>query len=193
MRRLALCLPVLAWAAGFGLFLWRVPAPPADPELRTDGIVVLTGPENARLGRGLDLFAGGSAPALLISGVTADMTPARVLRWAHRAGLELPPGLTLGARARDTLGNAAETAEWVCANHIRSLRVVTADYHMARSLWLLRQAMPTMAFVADPLPDGRPLPQALARRLVDYDKGLVQHAMRWFGLLRVAPPPCGVA
>ena len=42
--------------------------------------------------------------------------------------------VTLGCQALDTAGNARETADWVRENHIRSLIVVTSNYHMPRAL-----------------------------------------------------------
>ena len=49
----------------------------------------------------------------------------------------------LGFMAADTHGNAQETADWARAHRYKSLIVVTANYHMPRSLTrILRRACP---------------------------------------------------
>lgn len=148
--RLMLGGATLIWLAGFTAFLIHIPREAALPDIQTDGIAVLTGPESARLTRGMDLFAAGQAPALLISGVAPTTPEPEVQRLAHRSELELPPGATMGRNAPDTIGNANEIAGWVCAHQIRTLRVITADYHMPRALWLLSIALPDVQIVADP-------------------------------------------
>jgi len=57
----------------------------------------------------------------------------------------------LGYEAMDTAGNARETAAWVSAEGYTSLRVVTAAYHMPRSLVELASAMPGVTLVAHPV------------------------------------------
>jgi len=48
----------------------------------------------------------------------------------------------LGYQARDTIGNAQETALWARKNKLETVKVVTSDYHMARSLLELSEALP---------------------------------------------------
>jgi uncharacterized SAM-binding protein YcdF (DUF218 family) len=64
----------------------------------------------------------------------------------------------LGYDARNTIGNAMETAQWVRKEGIRSLRLVTANYHMPRALAEFRYAMP---------PDTVVLPDAVISNDVD--------------------------
>ena len=59
--------------------------------------------------------------------------------------------MTLGYRALDTAGNAAETAAWVKANNIHSLIVVTSNYHMPRALAELGGAMTDVDLVPYPV------------------------------------------
>ena len=49
------------------------------------------------------------------------------------------------------MGNAAETERWVRANHIRSLIVVTSNYHMPRALAEMGSALPGVELVAYPV------------------------------------------
>ena len=128
---LAVLLLPLAWLAGFAWFLtaatWRQ-LPPAH----ADGIVALTGGAD-RVEAALRLLAEGRARLLLISGVGRAAGFAEL---ARRAGVprRLAPRVTLGRSALSTRGNATETAAWARGNHIRSLIVVTAAYHMPRAL-----------------------------------------------------------
>ena len=146
IRRLLAAL-VIAWALGFVWFAATlpVPAPPAP----SDAIVVLTGSEG-RIERGLQLLDDGVAPELLVSGVDA-----KVRAPEFEAEFQVPDELmacciTLGFVARDTRGNALETVQWAQARGHRSLRLVTADWHMRRAaLELARQLPPGIAVTRD--------------------------------------------
>ena len=59
--------------------------------------------------------------------------------------------ITLGYAADNTAGNARETAEWLDTVRGRSLRLVTANYHMPRSLLEFRQALPEVEIIAHPV------------------------------------------
>ena len=139
--------PALAacgWVAGFAWFVhtaWQPPVPPPH----ADGIVVLTGGAD-RVEVGFRLLRDDAADRMLVSGVGRD---ADFHELARRAGMNsaLSPRVTLGHLASTTHGNAAETADWVEANHIHSLIVVTAGYHMLRALAELRQTMPHVALI----------------------------------------------
>src|ERR1700736_5683632 len=64
--------------------------------------------------------------------------------WAHCC-------VVLGHRAVDTLGNAGETAQWMRQQGFHSLRLVTAWYHMRRSLLEFELAMPEIEIVPHPV------------------------------------------
>ena len=59
--------------------------------------------------------------------------------------------VVLGHEADNTLGNAQETARWMHSQGFRSLRLVTAWYHMPRSLLEFGRAMPEIDIVAHPV------------------------------------------
>jgi uncharacterized SAM-binding protein YcdF (DUF218 family) len=143
-RRLAVLAGLLAgaWLAGFAWFV-RTTGLAGPPPPHADGIVVFTGGAD-RVETALHLLAEGRADKMLISGV-GGATEFRVL--ARRAGVSpaLAPHVTLGRLAGSTYGNAAETAEWVRINHIASLIVVTAGYHMPRARAELVRALPGVA------------------------------------------------
>src|SRR5208282_3853957 len=57
----------------------------------------------------------------------------------------------LGFSAMSTHGNAAEAATWARAHGYRSLVIVTANYHMPRSLHEFAVQMPGMRLLAYPV------------------------------------------
>jgi uncharacterized SAM-binding protein YcdF (DUF218 family) len=138
---------LLLWAAGFVWFL-RTALTEGAPPPRADGIVALTGGAG-RVETALRLLADGRAQRLLISGV-GGATEFSAL--AHLAGVDPQLGsrVTIGRAATSTRGNAAETADWVREQGLRSLIVVTAGYHMPRALAELGRALPEVTLY--PLP-----------------------------------------
>jgi uncharacterized SAM-binding protein YcdF (DUF218 family) len=141
---------VVLYLAGFVLFLATLPEPVADGSVgRADAIVALTG-EDARLVPAVQLLEEGAAPRLLITGVYPGTTKSE-LKSLTRGGARFDCCADLGFAARDTGGNAAETARWVRAHRFRSLIVVTSSYHMPRSLVEFSAAMPQVKLIAYPV------------------------------------------
>ena len=99
-----------------------------------------------RLATALHLLQEGRAPALLVSGVGGSAALADLVRGAGTGPGVLDPAwrgrVTLGRAATSTYGNAIETATWARGQHMRSLLVVTAYYHMPRALTELGRALP---------------------------------------------------
>jgi uncharacterized SAM-binding protein YcdF (DUF218 family) len=139
------------WLAGFAVFAVMVwAAEPPVPIPHAGGIVALTGGDN-RVGTALALLAAKDAPALLISGAgrgtyLGDFTPDDAA-----AATQYAAAITLGHQAVTTRGNALETAAWAQSRGITSLLVVTADYHMPRALFVIRQRLPGVTLVPVPV------------------------------------------
>lgn len=150
---LAAVVAVLAalWLWGLVGFVAAIPRPADEAGVaHTDAIVVLTG-GRGRVEKGLALLAAGEADKLFISGVdrTVDM------RTLVDSGA-IPPDLSaccvaLGHAARNTRENAHETARWMAKEGLSSLRLVTADFHMPRSLVEFEAAMPEARIVPAPV------------------------------------------
>jgi uncharacterized SAM-binding protein YcdF (DUF218 family) len=169
----------LAWAGGFLWFSWDIlrpaPAQEAGALGKADGIVVLTGGAE-RVSTGMRLLQGGCCGRMLISGVGHGAELAALLR-----GTGVPPDpigdhITLGRAATSTAGNADETAAWAHANHLHSLIVVTAYYHMPRALFELGRTAPDLRLIPAPVQPanadrGGPLAQ-LSRLATEYTKFL---------------------
>ena len=53
--------------------------------------------------------------------------------------------------ATSTMGNAIETADWIKKSGFNSIILVTANYHMPRSLMLFRHIMPEIRIIPHPV------------------------------------------
>jgi uncharacterized SAM-binding protein YcdF (DUF218 family) len=130
---------VLAWALGFALFMLAL-GRPLEAGVKTDAIVVPTGGPG-RIDRGIALMQVNAAKRMLITGTDPTVRPIE-LAVQYKA----PPRLfacciDLGHDAVDTRSNADETAAWVRARGYRSVRLVTADWHMPRAKLELANAL----------------------------------------------------
>ncbi|MBI1206068.1 MAG: YdcF family protein [Azospirillum sp.] len=145
----------VAWAVGLIWFAETIPreAPaPDSPEGQqiTDAIVVLTG-GSERLSTGLELLGAGRAKKLFVSGVYHTVDVRELLLLSRQAPGELECCIELGYAADSTMGNAAETADWMAEENFTSLRLVTANYHMRRSLLEFRMALPRAEVLPHPV------------------------------------------
>ncbi len=144
--------------AAFALFVAMLPSA-QTPEETTDAIIVLTG-GNSRVEQGLIALAEGKAPVLFISGVGSNVTlqemiAAHSTREVQAEISRRKPRIVLDHLANSTQSNAAEAAAFVAKYNIRSIRLVTAHYHMPRSLMEFRAAMPEVKIVPQPVvPEG---------------------------------------
>jgi uncharacterized SAM-binding protein YcdF (DUF218 family) len=148
-----------AWGGALVTFMLQLTASPVLPDRRADAIVVFTG-GSGRIDLGLKLLEEGRARELLISGLHPDTRPQDLFatyanpRFAsdccgdgHR--------ISLGYDAQNTIGNAAETAAWLNRKGHRTVILVTAFYHLPRSIRLLRHEIPELALIPYPAyPEG---------------------------------------
>ena len=134
-----LALLVMIWALGFVWFAVALPRPLAG--VRTDAVVVPTGGKG-RIDRGLEVLRTNRAPLLLVTGVYSEVTPAEFAAEFHVGAATMRCCVTLDFAAVDTRTNASQTAAFVARYRIRSLRLVTSDWHMRRAAQELRAAMP---------------------------------------------------
>jgi uncharacterized SAM-binding protein YcdF (DUF218 family) len=143
LRRWVALLLVLfvLWLGGFVWFAGRVPAEVADADSATDAIVVLTG-GSLRVQSGLALLAAGKAKKLFVSGVYHSTDVAALLKASRQSPEHVACCIVLGRQ-----------------EGFHSLRLVTASYHMPRSLLEFTRAMPDLRIVANPVFPERAVPE----------------------------------
>lgn len=139
-----------AWGWGLVRFAEDIPTAVIDLETPTDAIVVLTG-GSERLTTGVALLTRGLARQVFVSGVHPGVDTAAMVHSAGVVADNLIERIAIGHGARDTAGNARETATWMQRHDYRSLRLVTASYHMPRSLLEFRQALPDATIIPNPV------------------------------------------
>ncbi len=135
---------------GFVMFATAVMREDRGPGVRADGIVVLTGGQT-RIAEASRLLAAGQGARLLISGVNAQTRRESLLKLSGLDEKTFNCCVDLGYAALDTVGNAIETRDWADALHYDSLLVVTASYHMPRSIAELTRVMPTVRLIPHPV------------------------------------------
>jgi uncharacterized SAM-binding protein YcdF (DUF218 family) len=189
----------LVWAIGFFYFVMHVvPSyhPPASFEIQAleekpQAIVVLTG-GRLRLTKAVEMLSQGHADRLFISGVSEgnDLITTLILSGPLPDGIHLlVDNIELGYAAGNTRGNAVETLEWTRNNNITSIYMVTANYHMPRSVLLFDQYAPNLQVIPVPIispgvevkdwfsSDG-------SKRLLmsEYNKYIITVILHWIGL-----------
>ncbi|USQ94325.1 YdcF family protein [Caulobacter sp. RL271] len=148
----ALLIALMIWGLGLLAFTGRVDqSTPAPEPPDADGVVVLTGASNVRLEAATRLLEEGKGKRLLISGVNREATRADVQTVTRAVKPIYDCCVDLGFAAANTVGNALETAEWAKSKDYKSLIVVTADYHMPRSMLELSAAMPGVKLYSYPV------------------------------------------
>jgi uncharacterized SAM-binding protein YcdF (DUF218 family) len=145
------------WLAGFTLFFLSIPQKVLDDHTPTDAIVVLTGGKQ-RLKTGFQLLEAKRGNLILISGVNPEESLKSILKMLESSRVtraqdrDYFSSLThIGQEAKNTKGNAQETAAWIKQQGFTSLRLVTAAYHMPRSLLELKHLLPHTTIIPHPV------------------------------------------
>jgi uncharacterized SAM-binding protein YcdF (DUF218 family) len=187
LRRLGLSMAALfvVYAGGLVWFAGNIPETGADEGSATDAIVVLTG-GSQRVQAGLQLLAAGKAKKLFVSGVYRGTDVAALLHVQRQSPEAVQCCIVLGHAADNTYGNALETAAWMRQEGYRSLRLVTANYHIRRALLEFARAMPEAQIIPHPVfPEGVrerwwAWPGTLDLIIGEYDKYLWALVRPWF-------------
>lgn len=141
---------VVTVIAAFLAFAWMLERREPREMPVMDGIVVVTGGAD-RIDEALALLEQYKGRRLLISGVNVSSTPEQFRRrWPGREPL-FDCCVDLDYQARNTYGNAIESRAWAKRNGIRSFILVTASYHLPRTLVEFEAAMPDIAIAAYPV------------------------------------------
>ncbi|MBB4612898.1 YdcF family protein [Novosphingobium taihuense] len=164
---------VIAWALGFIWFAVFLPRPVVEP-VRTDGVVALTG-GGGRIPHALSVIEKGRARRLLVSGVDREVRP-REFAVEYKVPERLMTCcVVLGYDAVDTRSNAVETTRWVKEYKLRSVRLVTTDWHMRRAAFDLAAEAPSSLIIVE---DAVPSKPSFRILFIEYNK-LVARVVAW--------------
>ena len=139
------------WVGGFALFVFSaLSMSPENPDQKTDAIVVLTGGQ-MRIETGLSLLSEDKSQQLFITGVHPYVDKKDITdKWTEKKGLP-DCCITLGHKATTTVENADETKTWLEGTGFKTIRLVTADFHMHRAMLEFRSIMPTIKIIPHPI------------------------------------------
>ena len=174
----------LLWLGGLLWFLSDIKAETMSTTEVTEAAVVFTG-SPGRIMEGIRLLEAGLVKKMLVTGVN-QTTVSKTQSWLRQKTDKYACCIKLEMQAANTAQNAEETVRWVQQEQINSIRLVTASYHLRRSLVeLQRQASPQLVIVPHPVEDTlHPSNKLLVRSsslmflVMEYSKYLMSLA-RW--------------
>lgn len=171
--RRILSLLLIAWVLGFVWFAVFLPRAANEP-LRTQGLIVLTG-GSGRIPHALRLLERGAAERMLVSGVDREVRPGEFAAEYKVPSKLMTCCITLGYDAVDTRTNAVESARWIKENKVRSVRLVTTDWHMRRAAFDLAEESPRGTVIFEDAVASRP---SLRILFLEYNK-LLARLVAW--------------
>jgi uncharacterized SAM-binding protein YcdF (DUF218 family) len=187
---------VLLLGAGFGWFVWRLPAEEVALDRNADGIVVLTGGAS-RIFDAMELLAAGRGKRLLISGAANPASTSGEISRLNPRYARIVGCCVDFDGSQNTVENAMETRRWADRHGFHSLIVVTSSYHMPRALAEISHQLPAAALVPFPVIADKVRAEAwwtraTSARLVfsEYLKYLAVQTRIW---LNSAPDPSSAA
>ena len=145
-----LFIAVVAWAGGLFWFASLVNRAPDDVSTETEALIVLTG-GTERVAAAVELLKQKRAEKLLISGVNKKVDWVLLAETINELPDNLNDKITLGHVACNTRQNALESKDWLERNGFGSVRLVTASYHMPRSLSEFKNVLPETRIIPYPV------------------------------------------
>ncbi len=155
-----------------------------------DGIVVFTGGES-RIKTAIQLLTDGISDHLFISGVNPETDKNNISKQIYIDFNLIDCCIDLGSNAKNTFENAIETANWIRENEYKNIIIVTSDYHMKRSLLIMKDFSKDTKFypyhVQSKLLDDMNIKKFEKLRIIilEYSKYLYSRLRLLFGFNRV--------
>lgn len=140
---------IAVWLAGFLVFADIINSYSAAKDEPTEAIIALTGGRN-RIAEAVRLLNQGKAEKLFISGVN-KATDLKAIQKRQDLEINTDREIALGTEATNTVENAIETKEWLEKNHIKSIRLVTSNYHIPRSIIEFKVHNPALKIIIHPV------------------------------------------
>ena len=139
----------IIWFAGFAMFNHVINHYIIDNNTKTSAIVVLTG-GRYRLSKAIDLLNVNMADKLFISGVQKNISLSDLKR-RKDINVQTKRPIKLGYNAKNTIGNAIESNTWLKQEKINSIRLVTSNYHLPRSVEEFKCQNPDLNIIVHPV------------------------------------------
>ncbi|MEM9468682.1 MAG: YdcF family protein [Pseudomonadota bacterium] len=131
---------LLLWVCGLIWFSASISmSKPEQPSVKADAIIALTG-GTKRIEEALNILKQHEPSELFISGVNPDVKESDIIGSKN----EKLCCITLGYMANNTQENAEEVKQWIETQDIQSIRLVTSNYHMPRSVLEFKKLMPNL-------------------------------------------------
>lgn len=144
-------LVLTVWILGSLYFIYSIDTKTKELENKADAVVVLTG-GSKRLNAGFEILNKQLAKKMFISGVANDVKMHELLDiYTQKQTTDKEYNIELGKEAFNTINNAQETKTWIAKNKIKSIILVTANYHMPRSLFEFKRAIPEVIIIPYPV------------------------------------------
>ena len=130
---------ILLYALGFVLFGFTL-GRPAEPGVKTDAAVVITG-GTGRIEHAFKVIESGSAKRLLIAGADPLVRKRDLVDRFHANSRLVRCCVDLGSESVDTRSNAEEAQRWLARRNYKSVRLITNDWHMRRAGYEFRRGL----------------------------------------------------
>jgi len=144
-----LSIVIFFWFAGFLVFAYHINHYLLDAQTNTDAIIALTGGRN-RIFEAIKLLNNKKADYLFISGVEKTSRLQDILNSNHITPIT-EKKIFLGTSAQNTVENAVESKNWINEHNIKSIRLVTSNYHLPRSITEFEKQNPGLKIVKHPV------------------------------------------
>lgn len=142
-----LCVLSVGVFAGFMGFVFTIESVEHAPSRRADAIVALSG-DRQRVRKAVDLLTRGYGGRLLITGIDNADEIARQYA-GHQRLFECC--VDVNQASHSTREDAAQTGRWVREHGLRSILVVTSNFHMRRTLIELDHTLPGVRKIPHPV------------------------------------------
>ncbi len=136
------------WFVSF--FYWLHHLPKEYDGRTAEAIIVLTGAKG-RLSAGAKLLKEEKGDALLVSGVNVKLSDETLFKQMPTLNKNLKKHVSVGKKAINTKGNAAEAQIWMRNHNFQSAIIVTSNWHMHRALLEFQYIMQNKTFIAYPV------------------------------------------
>ena len=169
---------LILYGLGFALFGVTLGKPAADDTARTDAAIVLTG-GSGRIDYALGVLQEGKAKRLLVAGADPAVTKQDLVRLAGGKQRLVRCCVDLDSTSVDTRSNAEEARRWLEMRKLKSVRLITNDWHMRRARYEFRRVLGNDFKV---VPDAVRTEPGFMTLFAEYNKYLLRRIAVWLDI-----------